>query len=117
MPGLRFVHASDFHLEQTPFGLSEVPEHLRATLFESPYRAATQVFDAACHEGVDFVVLAGDLAQVHLAGPRSVIYLLEQFQRLADAGIEIYWACGRSDAQDHWPEVIPLPHNVHVFPL
>ena len=58
----RFIHASDFHLERPPRGLTEVPDHLRAPFVDAPYRAAERVFDAAIKERVDFVVLA--MAQI-----------------------------------------------------
>ncbi|HJS06952.1 MAG TPA: metallophosphoesterase, partial [Pirellulales bacterium] len=61
MPAFRFLHTSDFHLEQPPAGLAEIPDHLRDLLVEAPYRAAANVFQAAIESEVDFVVLAGDL--------------------------------------------------------
>jgi hypothetical protein len=40
----RFIHASDFHLEQTPIGLDTVPDLWRERLIDAPYRAADRVF-------------------------------------------------------------------------
>ena len=50
-PPLRFVHASDFHLELPLGGVSEVPSHLRELFLEAPFQAAHQVFDIAVTEG------------------------------------------------------------------
>ena len=61
MPAFRFLHASDFHLERPPAGLAELPDHIRDVLVEAPYRAATNVFEAALAHEVDFVLLAGDI--------------------------------------------------------
>ncbi len=33
---IRFLHASDFHLEQMLYGLEEVPEHLDTLCIEAP---------------------------------------------------------------------------------
>ena len=112
----RFLHASDFRLDAVPRGLTEVPDHLRDTLLDAPYNAARRVFDTALTERVAFVVLAGNILQADLTGPRGTTFLSEQFQRLAEAGISVYWAGGESDPPENWPVAIPLPDNVHVFP-
>jgi len=114
-PALRFVHASDLHLERPLGGVAEVPENLREVFLEAPFKAAEQVFETALAEGVDALLLAGDVVDFDRVGPRAVVFLNEQFQRLADHGIEVYWACGDIDPPDSWPASIELPDNVHVF--
>lgn len=114
---LRLVHASDFHLELPLHGLAEIPDHLRDLLIDAPHHAVEQVFETALAEDVDAVLLAGDLLHLDLAGPRSVVLLLDQFARLGERGIPIYWAGGEVDAPDSWPRSIELPANVHVFPV
>jgi len=116
-PNLRLLHASDLHLEQPIFGLSEVPAALRELLIEAPYQAAEQVFEAALAEDVDAVLLAGDVLNVDRAGPPAIMLLLEQFARLGERGIPIYWAGGVADLPDNWPRSVTLPENVHVFPV
>ena len=111
----RFLHASDFRLELPVLGVTNVPEHLRDTLIDAPYRAAMTVFDTAVAERVDFVVLAGNIINPYAAGPRGVQFLHEQFQRLAREQIAVYWSCGPADRMDLWPASAPLPSNVHVF--
>jgi len=115
-PTLRFVHASDFHLERPLGGVSEVPAHLREIFLEAPFRAARQVFETVLSEGADALLLTGDLVEVHLGGPRAVLFLQEQFQRLADREVPIYWATGDCDPAEAWPACAPLPENVHLFP-
>lgn len=116
-PSLRLVHASDFHLELPLYGLAEIPDHLRETLIEAPYQAAEQVFETALAENADAVLLAGDIVNVDRAGPPAIMLLLDQFARLGDRGIPIYWAGGVVDLPDNWPRSIPLPENVHIFPV
>ena len=111
----RFLHTSDFRLDAVPRGLTEVPDQLRDTLLDAPLNAARRVFDAALTERVAFVILAGNVWQPDLAGPRGTAFLAEQFQRLADAGIAIYWAGGETDPPETWPPAFPLPENVRVF--
>lgn len=116
-PSLRLLHASDLHLERPIYGLAEVPEHLAELLIEAPYRAAEQVFETALSEAVDAVLLAGDVLNVDRAGPPAIMLLLEQFARLGDRGVPIYWAGGGVDHPDNWPRSVMLPDNVHIFPV
>ncbi len=112
----RFVHAADFHLESPLVGISDVPEHLRSALIDAPYRAAQRVFETALAEEADFVLLSGDLLDAQETGPRGPLFLAEQFHRLHDRNIPVYWAGGRSDPPEAWPMAIPLPDNVCQFP-
>ena len=113
----RFLHASDLHLERPPRGLSEIPDHLRGVLADAAYRAAERVFDAAVKHPVDFVVLSGDVVDPLLAGPRALVFLNEQFTRLGDHQIKVYWAAGPCDQFERFVDAWPLPENVHRFPL
>jgi DNA repair protein SbcD/Mre11 len=113
---LRFVHTSDLHLEQPPFGLAEVPEHLRELFVECAYWAAERVFAVVLAEEADFLVLAGDVLQPQQTGPRGPLFLAEQFARLGERGIQVFWAGGRVDPPEAWPTSVHLPENVHVFP-
>ena len=112
----RFVHASDFHLEQPAHGIAEIPAHLRQLLIEAPYQAAQRVFDCVLAEDAEFLVLSGDLVDPPKSGPRAVLFLTEQFQRLAVGNIPVYWCGGAVDPPDAWPTWATLPENVHVFP-
>jgi len=112
----RFVHAGDFHLEMPPQGLAEVPDHLTDLFLEASYLAAERVFDTVLAEEADFLVLAGDLLSPRLTGPRGPLFLVEQFNRLAEREIPVYWSGGRVDPPDAWPSAFDLPTNVHVFP-
>ena len=115
-PSLRFVHAGDLHLERPLTGVSEIPDHLREAFLEAPYLAAEQIFETALTEGADAIFLAGDVVHLDKAGPRAIVFLLEQFRRLADHNIAVYWAGGQVDPVDVWPPTATLPANVHRFP-
>ena len=115
-PPLRFVHAGDLHLERPLSGVAEIPAHLREAFLEAPYLAAEQIFETALTEGADALLLSGDVVHLDKAGPRAIVFLTEQFRRLADHGIAIYWAGGQVDPADAWPGVAALPANVHRFP-
>ena len=112
---LRFIHSSDWHLERPLGGLADVPERLKPILTDAPYQAAERVVNTALAEQADFVVLAGDLLDVELAGPRGAAFLVHQFERLAARQIRVYWVGGRVDRPERWPLALRLPDNVVRF--
>lgn len=112
----RFLHASDFHLERPLADLDELPDLLRDTILQAPRLAVSAIIDAAIVEEVDFVIFSGDLLHPQSAGPYGVSLLLEAFDRLNEAGTQVYWAAGLVDDPDLWPTAITLPDNVTVFP-
>ncbi len=116
-PSLRFVHASDLHLERPLGGIAEVPEHLHELFLDAPFAAAQQVFETVVTDGADALLLSGDVVDFDNVGPRAVVFLAEQFQRLAEHGIAVYWACGNADPVGCWPSCVELPENVHIFPV
>ncbi len=112
----RFVHAGDFHLEQPPQGVAEVPDHLRELFLAAAYWAAERVFETVLTEEAEFLVLSGDVLHPQLTGPRGPLFLVEQFARLEEREIPVYWAGGTIDPPEAWPSAITLPENVHLFP-
>lgn len=111
----RFIHTSDLHLERPPGGVAEAPDHLKQLFVDTAYRAAQKVFDVALKDQVDAVILAGDIVDLAGAGPRALVFLIEQFSRLQTRNIHVYWAGGKVDPPDHWPGAVELPENVHLF--
>ncbi len=114
---LRLVHSSDWRLERPLHGLAQIPDHLRELMREAPYQAAEQVVETALTENADALLLAGEILDVDLAGPRAVVFLIDQFKRLEARGIRVFWAGGIADRPDRWPPSTPLPENVTVFPV
>jgi len=112
---IKFLHASDFHLDRPMSGLAEIPAHIKSTLANAPYEAAEKFFDTAISENVDFVLLSGDIASLERGGPRTAAFLLNQFERLSGKGIFVYWCAGKVDQPDRWPTAIELPDNVVTF--
>jgi len=112
---VRFVHTADFHLEVPLFGVAYLPTELRSLFRSAAQQAARRVFDVAIEEKVDFVILAGDIIQPSSSGVAAAARLREQFERLDEAGIPIYWLSGRVDEKGRWPKSVLLPENVHRF--
>ena len=118
MPGesFRFIHASDFHLERPLGDLDSLPAHLREPLADAPWRAAHAVFEAALVDNVNFLVLSGDLLSPQAAGPHGMAMLLDHFEQLEARNTAVFWAAGLADDPQKWPEAVPLPSNVTLFP-
>lgn len=112
---VRLLHASDLHLERPVSGLAEVPDHLVDLLDAAPYQAAERVFDRALAESVDLVLLTGDVVDLLAAGPRAIVFLIGQFERLRAKNIAVYWASGPAERSGPWPTAIALPDNVHLL--
>lgn len=113
---VRLVHSSDLRIDRPLHGLTEAPEELRKLLREAPYEAAQRVFDTALSENADALLLSGDVLDARRATPRAVAFLIEQFERLQNRGVSVYWAGGLLDPPDTWPRTERLPDNVTVFP-
>ncbi|MCP4190294.1 MAG: DNA repair exonuclease [Planctomycetaceae bacterium] len=114
---VRFLHTSDWHLEEPLGGIAEVSAELRDDLIEAPYQAAQRVVEAAIRETVDFVLLAGDILPTESASPYTLEFVLQQFEKLHEQGIQVYWVGGEEDDPDLWPAQLSLPENVHTFPV
>jgi len=111
----RFIHASDFHLERPLGDLDALPNHLRDAIATAPMHAAKAVFEAAMVDNIDFLVLAGDLLNPTTAGPRGMS-MLNHFESLHQKKTPVFWAAGSVDDPSRWPEAVPLPPNVTLFP-
>ncbi len=111
----RFIHASDFHLERPMQDILDLPENLRKTLVEAPWKGAEAIFEHAVVENVDFIVLAGDLVNPATTGAQGIAFLLNHFETLKERGIQVYWTGGMVDDVDRWPDAVGFPDNVHLF--
>ena len=105
----RFIQSGDFHLDQPLGGLSNVPDHLRDLFCDAARSATKNVFENAVLHDVDFVLLTGNLLDVRRSTPKTIGFLLEQFETLNKAGIQVYWAGGSIDPPVRWPASIALP--------
>ncbi|MCA9247593.1 MAG: metallophosphoesterase [Planctomycetales bacterium] len=112
---LRFLHASDLHLEQPLHGVTEIPDSLLEKAIDAPYQAAERLVDQAIELGVDFLVLSGDVINTHQTGPRGVAFFRDQLARLTERRIAVFWLPGKVDPVGNWPTAIPLPDGVQFF--
>jgi exonuclease SbcD len=112
---IRFLQASDFQLDRPLSSLGQVPAGLRESLQEASYDATRRVFDTAVAERVDFMLLPGNLCDPRHVGARGLVFLVEQFRRLEEQGIPIFWSHGHDDRANRWPAGLKWPGNVKRF--
>lgn len=86
---MRFLHTSDWHVGRTIRGRS------RADEFAS---ALDQVVGIAVDQGVDAVLLAGDVYEHRAPGPEADELVFDAFLRLHDAGIRVVTIPGNHDS-------------------
>ncbi|MFG0331945.1 MAG: exonuclease SbcCD subunit D, partial [Maioricimonas sp. JB049] len=107
----QFLHAADLALDAPVFGVADLPEPARDVLLDARYLAAQRVFDTALEAGVDFVVLAGNVLG-NGYGVRAACFLNEQFSRLKQAGIPVYWVEQTATGPVEWPGCVSWPDTV-----
>ena len=113
---LRFIHASDLHLDRTLEGIAECPVHWEERMLNISKRTAERLFQKCVEEEIDFLVLSGNVLNANLSPPGLFLFLIEQFERLKKAGIAVYWAGGEFDSPEDMPSAFPMPENVYRFP-
>jgi exonuclease SbcD len=114
----RFLLTGDLHLDSPVEGLSsEAPPEVLALLRGATTAAWRGVVDAAMENGVDFVVIAGDVFEVASPTLLGQTRFRDGLARLADAGISSYVVHGNHDPLDgrSWAPSLTFPAAVHRF--
>jgi exonuclease SbcD len=112
---LRFVHAADIHLDSRLEGLSAYPGAPVELLRSATRRAFTALVDLVLEEGVDFLVIAGDLYDGDWRDYNTGLFFVAEMRRLDQAGIRVVIALGNHDAESELTRQLTLPANVTVF--
>lgn len=114
MKPVRFVHTSDVHLD-TSFSGSGFPSRLGDRKREAIRGTFRRIMDDVQNEGVDFVLIAGDLFEIDRITPDTFEFLRLQLERLNPAPVFIspgnHDPCiqGSPYREESWPS------NVHIF--
>lgn len=110
---MRFLHLADVHLD-TPFA-GRAPE-VRRRLREAVRDAFRSAVDLTLDEGLDAVVVAGDLFDGDTLSFETERFLMAQLRRLVDRGVAVVYATGNHDpGRDPGRRgALPWPDGVHV---
>jgi exonuclease SbcD len=116
MTPFRFVHAADLHLD-TPFrGLERLADWLSPVLADATLRTWDRLVEATIARGADFLVLAGDVFDHTTPTLRAQFRIRDGLDRLAEAGIPVFWAHGNHDPYATLDTNMEWPSNLVRFP-
>jgi DNA repair exonuclease SbcCD nuclease subunit len=114
MRAIRFIHTSDVHLD-TSFSGAGLPSRLGDRKREAIRSTFRRILEDARTQGVDLVLIAGDLFEIERVTPDTVEFLRQLFASLGT--LRVFIAPGNHDpylpGSPYREE--PWPANVHVF--
>ena len=94
---IRFIHCADIHLGSPFTGLQQKNSSIAFQAIEATKKAFLTLINTAIEYHVDFVLISGDIFDSSHQHIQEKIFLKEQFQRLAQAGIYTYLIHGNHD--------------------
>lgn len=94
---IRFIHCADIHLGSPFTGLQQKNSTIAFQAIEATKKAFLTLSNTAIEYHVDFVLISGDIFDSSHQHIQEKIFLKEQFQRLAQAGIYTYLIHGNHD--------------------
>ncbi len=113
---MRFVHASDIHLDSPMRGLVRYPGAPIEVLREVTRRALARLVELTLDVGAPLLVLAGDLYDGDWQDYGTGLYFQSQMVRLRDSGVRVALVRGNHDAHSRITKSLKLPDNVLEFP-
>ena len=112
---MRFIHASDLHIDSPLRGLDRYDGAPVERLRSATRSALERLVDRALTERVDFLLLAGDIYDRDWQDFHTGLFFRGQMVRLERAGIRCFIVQGNHDAQGVISRQLTLPSNVTVF--
>ena len=94
---IRFIHCADIHLGSPFTGLQQKNSTIASQAIEATKKAFLTLIETAIESHVDFILISGDIFDSSQQHIQEKIFLKEQFQRLAQAGIYTYLIHGNHD--------------------
>lgn len=112
---MRFIHASDLHIDSPLRGLDRYDGAPVERLRTATRSALERLVDKAVSERIDFVLFAGDIYDCDWQDFHTGLFFREQMVRLGRAGIRVFIVQGNHDAQGVISRQLTLPSHVTVF--
>ena len=115
MKDFSFLHMADLHLG-SPFRGLTIDDPQAATRFAQAIRDTFSVLvTRAISEGVDFVVIAGDVYDGEWRDASIGLFFNREMARLDRAGIPVFMVKGNHDAASVVTRSVTLPRSVETF--
>lgn len=112
---MKFIHASDLHIDSPLCGLDSYSGAPAARLRGATRQALIALVDLAIEQSVDLVLLAGDIYDGNWSDFRTGLFFREQMVRLTGAGIRVFIVKGNHDAESLITKPLPPVQGVHIF--
>ena len=111
----RFVHTADLHLDSPLKSLALRDAALAEVIGNASRAVFTRIIDLCLEEGVDALLIAGDLYDGAQTSMKTARFLTQALRRLDAAGIETFIIRGNHDAESRITAQLVLPASVTVF--
>jgi DNA repair exonuclease SbcCD nuclease subunit len=110
-----FIHAADLHVDSPLHGLAAKDDAFSQVARGATRQAFANMVEMAIREGVDFVVLAGDLYDGTWKDQSTGQFVVAQLARLSRAQIRTFVVFGNHDAESRVARHFGQPPGVHLF--
>lgn len=112
---MRFLHASDLHLDSPLLGLSRYEGAPVDEVRGATRRAFENLIAVALRERVDLVVIGGDLYDGDWPDHNTGLFFVKGVAQLAEEGIPVIVVRGNHDAASKLTKSLRLPRNVYLL--
>jgi exonuclease SbcD len=112
---MRFIHASDLHLDSPLRGLSRYEGAPVDEVRGATRRAFENLVAAALRERVDLLVIGGDLYDGDWPDHNTGLFFIKGVTQLAEEGIPVVIVRGNHDAASKLTKSLRLPRNVYLL--
>ncbi len=113
---LRFVHASDLHLDRPFRGIrDEAPDYVAQALSNATFDVYQNIIDLCITERVDALLVAGDIYDAADRSLRAQLRFIDGLKQLDRAGIASFICHGNHDPLDGWQARLDLPPSCVRF--
>ena len=111
----RFVHTADVHLDSPLATLALRDPTLAELIGGATRKAFVAIIDLCLSEGVDALLIAGDLYDGEQTSMKTARFLADQLRRLDQAAVATFIIRGNHDAESRITKELTLPESVKVF--
>lgn len=111
----RFIHTADIHLDSPLRSLALRNRELAELIGDSTRQALVAIVGLCLEEQVDALIIAGDLYDGDQTSMKTARFLVDQMERLHQAGISVYTIRGNHDSMSKITRELILPPSVKVF--
>jgi DNA repair protein SbcD/Mre11 len=109
---VKFVHASDLHLDSPLRGLPRYPEAPVDAFRGATRRALARLVALCLEERAALLVIAGDLVDGSGRDYKTGLFLVKELLRLREQAIEVVVVRGNHDAANRWFGKLLFPDHV-----